>query len=455
MLFPDQVETLDKIYAEYRKGYKHVLLQAATGSGKSVIATYLIKQSMKKDNKIWFMVPRRELIRQMSETFSNAGIEHSFIAADYPYDREAKIFIVSLGSVIRRLDNLEAPHRLIVDEAHFGLVGLGNVITWAQNNGALTLGLSATPNRGDGKGLGKWFQTMVSGPSIKWLIENKRLASYRAFAPSRVDLRGISITAGDYNQKELAEKMKADKVLVGNAVAHYKKHAMGKLGVTFAVGVDHSKILCEAYLASGIPAAHMDGDTPEADRRRIARAFANREILQLCNSDLLTFGYDLASASGVKGVVIECMTDCKPTRSLPLQSQKWGRVLRYSAEPHLIFDHANNIETHGMPDEDREWTLKDKPKGKRGASEQAVQVRVCPACFFAHAPADECPECGHVYEVQAREIKQVEGELEEATTRKKPEKWKLKTLAELIIYGKKMGYKPGWAYIYAKSKGIR
>lgn len=459
MLYPDQESVLNDVYGRYRSGYKHVLLQAATGSGKSVMAAHLIKRSMGKGNRIWFMVPRRELMRQMSETFNDYGIKHSFIAAGEDYNPTATVYIVSLATVARRLDKIILPPtRLIPDECHFGSNGLDSVITWAQSKGALTLGLSATPNRSDSKGLGKWFETMVCGPSIKWLIENKRLARYRAFAPSHIDLSGIKVTAGDYNQGQLQKRMESDRVLIGNAVDHYKKYAMGKLGVTFAVGVHHSKMLAQAYRDAGIPAAHMDGDTPDDERRRIARAFAKREILQLCNSDLLTFGYDLSSASGIKGVVIECMTDCKPTKSLPLQMQKWGRVLRYSDEPHLIFDHANNVEEHGMPDDEREWTLEDKPKANRkGASERNVEVKMCDRCYYCHKPAPSCPNCGHVYPIEERKIEQVDGELQEMKERieRSKDKWKAKTLQDLIIYGKKMGYKPGWAYQYARIKGIK
>lgn len=457
ILYPDQISTLNKVYDKYRSGNKHVLLQAATGSGKSAMASALIKRSMGIGNIVWFVVPRRELIKQMSETFNDFGIDHGVIAAGYDYNPTVSVYIVSLGTITRRLDKVTRwPSRVVFDEVHFGGAGLDKVVRAAQDNGALTLGLSATPNRSDGRGLGKWFETMVSGPSIKWLIENKRLSKFRAFAPDHIDLSGISKVAGDYNQGELAQRMEQDRVLIGNSVKHYQKHAMGKLGITFAVGVKHSQLLAQAYRDAGIPAAHMDGDTPDDERKRIAKAFARREILQLCNSDLLTFGYDISSASGIKGVVIECMTDCKPTMSLPLQMQKWGRVLRYSDYPHLIFDHANNTDTHGLPDEDREWTLEDKPKSKRGASERTIEVQSCPSCYFVHKPALSCPSCGHVYEVKAREIEEVEGELQEVQERKrKQEKWKLKTLEDLIKFGHAMGYKSGWAYQYAKAKGIK
>ena len=457
ILYPDQISTLNSVYDKYRAGYNHVLLQAATGSGKSAMASSLIKRSMGNGNLIWFVVPRRELIKQMSETFNDFDISHGVIASDYDYDPMASVYIVSLGTITRRLDRITRwPSRVIYDEVHFGKDGLGNVIGATQVCGARTLGLSATPNRSDGSGLGKWFETMVCGPSIRWLIENRRLSRYRAFAPDHIDLSKIGKVAGDYNQGQLAQKMEQDRVLIGNSVKHYKKHAMGKLGITFAVGVKHSQLLAQAYRDAGIPAAHMDGDTPDDERKRIAIAFARREILQLCNSDLLTFGYDISSASGIKGVVIECMTDCKPTMSLPLQMQKWGRVLRYSDDPHLIFDHANNTDTHGLPDEDREWMLEDKPKAKRGSGERTIEVQSCPACYFVHKPALSCPSCGHVYEVKAREIEEVDGELQEVVWReRKKEKWKAKTLQDLIVYGKKMGYKPGWAYQYARAKGIK
>ena len=464
ILLPDQVELLDDVYSRFREGHRTVLLQSATGSGKSVMGSSLIKRSIGVGNVIWFVVPRKDLIRQMSETFREFGIKHSFIASGYDYDPVASVFIVSLQSLKSRIDKVMKPTRIVVDEVHFGGNSLDMLFDYAEIIGARVLGLSATPNRADGVGLGKWFQTMVKGKSIRWLIDNKRLSEFRAFAPDRPDLSGVGMVGGDYNQKKLASRMSEDKVLIGNCVKHYKEYASGLLGVTFAVGVGHSQMLAEAYRAQGVMAMHMDGNTPEDERRRIARAFAKREITMLCNSDLLTFGYDLASASGIKGVNIQVMMDCKPTKSQPLQLQKNGRNMRYDGDTHLFFDHGNNFAEHGLPDDEHDWSLEDKVKRKGGGSGGFVEkTRTCPVCHYSQRLTPVCTNpdgCGFVFPVESRDIDEIDGELKEIqeAQRKKEQRMevgKARTIEDLHAIARQRGYAKGWVYKIAKVKGLR
>lgn len=444
-LLPDQIESINKVQYSMLQGKRSILLQGATGSGKSYIGSEIIHRSLNKGKTSWFMVPRRDLIRQMREVFNDFEIPHGIIAAGVEYNPFGQVYICSTDTVKNRLHHLKAPNLCFIDETHHGGEGLDKVIQWLKSNGTWIIGLSATPWKLSGKGLGCWYEELICGPSIRWLIDNNRLSEYRAFAPSTPDLSMIDINNGDYAKGQLAEKMEEDRVLIGNSVNHYKKYSMGKLGITFAVSRRHSELLAQAYRDSGVPAVHMDGDTPEDVRIRMAKAFARREILQLCNAELLTFGYDLASASGYKDVCIQTMTDCQPTKSLAKQRQKNGRVLRYDNEPHLIFDHANNIKEHGMPCEDIEWTLEDRKK-RQSNGERNLPVRQCTQCYFCHHPSKSCPNCGHVYPIEVRAIKEVEGELEELriTAAKKiarQEQGKASTMEQLIEIGKRRGYK--------------
>ena len=443
-LYDFQEEKVNAVRDFVSKGYKSVLLASPTGSGKTAMATAIVYGAYKKEKVCFFVVPRRDLLDQTSLTLAEFGIPHSFIAAGKPCNTFARVFVCSTGTLQNRLSIV--PDIAIIDESHYGDKALDKIIKYYKSNGAVVIGLSATPWKLSGKGLGCWYDKMVEGKSVRWLIDNKRLSEYRAFAPSHPDLSGIKIQHGDYVQSQLAEKMEQDRILIGNAVKHYKQHAAGKLGITFGVSIKHSQILAQSYRDAGIPAMHIDGETPEDERKKISRAFAKREIMQLCNAELLCFGYDLATSSGIKGVCIQSMTDCQPTMSLAKQSQKNGRNLRYDGETHLFFDHANNFQKHGLPDHPHEWTLSDRDKQSKESGEKTIPVRMCDVCSYCHTPAPVCPNCGNTYKVMSREIKEVEGELSEiqAVQQKKEarmEVGKARSLEDLIAIGKKRGYK--------------
>ena len=377
---------------------------------------------------------------------------------------------LSCGEIVYNMEVYGHPsffaNGILVHNCHFGGDGLDRLIKWLKANGTIILGLSATPWKLSGEGLGKWYDDMVQGPSVRQLIDAGRLSEYDAFAPSTPDLSGIKIAAGDYAKGQLAERMEQDRVLIGNAVKHYKTHAEGKLNIAYCVSIAHSEIVAQSFRDAGITAAHIDGKTPDIERKRIIKAYAKREIMVLTNCELLTFGFDLASQVGMD-VTVECMSDLRPTKSLALQAQKWGRVLRRKPYPAIIFDHANNFMQHGLPCDEREWTLDDRLHGVgTKGGERILPVKQClsdangAGCFHCHHPSPKCPKCGHVYEVQSREIEEVEGELEAIDKERikkmaRMEVGKAKTIADLERIRAERGYAPGWVYQIARVKGIR
>lgn len=423
-LYDDQQELFDEIRRNMSV-YKFILAQAATGFGKTVLGAAMINGSRAKGTTSIFMVPRRQLLKQSAESFKAFGIPFSYIAAGNPYNPHSKTYLATIGTLLNRVRKGTAPEIkvLFVDETHFGGAALDEIIAYYKAKGAWIIGLSATPERLDGKGLDRYYQAMVEGPAISWLIENKRLSDYRLFAPSQPDLTGIGTVAGDYAKGQLAKRMKESTKLIGDAVHHYKAHAMGKLGITFCTSIEHSEMVAQAYRDGGISAAHVDGETPDDEMLRIVRAYARREILQLCCADLLTFGFDLSSASGMD-VTVESMSDLAPTKSLAKQMQKWGRVLRKKPYPAMIFDHAGNAihangrTNHGLPDDDRRWTLQGRVKGAGSSSSRSMPVKNCSECFCVHRPAPVCPQCGHVHAVDSRMVKQVDGTLLEVSRTK-------------------------------------
>lgn len=433
-LFPDQQELLTELRTTMGV-HRHVLLQAATGSGKTVLSAAMIHGARNKGTRSMMTVPRRELLRQSALTFNDYQIPFSYCAAGHQMNPYAKTFLATSGTLLSRIKKEKAPevNVLIVDETHVGGAGLDAIIQYYKSRGCWIVGLSATPARLDGQGLDRWYNAMVRGKPIRWLIDNGRLSDYRLFAPSTPNLSGIKTVAGDFARGELSACMEADRLLVGDAVRHYRQHAMGKLNIAYCTSRKHSEIVAKSFSDAGIPAAAIDGETPDAERVRMIRAFARRALLVLASCDLLLYGFDLASQSGMD-VTVEAMSDLRPTKSLALQLQKYGRVLRKKNYPAIILDHAGNAAAHGLPCEDREWSLKGREDRDGDAGARAAPVKQCDggyrdqsmtgermkACFFTHRPAPRCPNCGAWYEVDSRMVEHVDGELQEIGREREP-----------------------------------
>lgn len=452
-LFTDQSELIDRVRGSMRR-VKSTLMQAGTGSGKTVMGSYMIQSAVAKGSRCTFVVPRRELLKQTSKTMDSYGIAYGYIAAGYPVNPFARVHLATCGTLARRLENAPKADILFIDECHFGGDDIDRIIRHYRDAGTWIIGLSATPLKTSGKPMGDWFDDMVCGPSVGWLIENKRLSDYELYQPNIPDLSGIKTSGGDYNKSQLDEYMTQDKVLVGSAIKHYRDMAMGRLNIAFCTSIKHSELTAEAFRDAGISAAHVSGSMDDKEISLRIKAFARRELLVLANCDLMTFGFDLASSANMD-VTIECMSDLRPTKSLPLQLQKWGRVLRYKDHPAIILDHAGNSKPdfHGLPDSNREWSLEGKDSKKGG--EKTEPTRQCVECYFVHRPSPVCPHCGFVYPVTGRMIEEVEGELVKVSREDqmaaakviRQEQGMAKTLPELIAQGKARGMKNphGWA----------
>lgn len=276
---------------------------------------------------------------------------------------------------------------------------------------AVVIGLTATPIRLDGKGLGRIFNKIVLGPSVADLTAKGYLVPTRTFAPSQPDLSDVKTIGGDYNMKQLAEA--ADKpTLTGDIVEHWQKLGRGRPTVCFAVNVKHSNHIVEQFLTAGVRAVHVDANTPDDVRDSTWEALKDGDIEVVSSVGIISYGWNCPPVS--------CAILARPTKSLGLHLQQCGRVLRpYPGKDYaLLLDHAGNHHLHGFVEDPREWTLEDK---KRKSTKDAVtQVRMCRQCFAAFHPGSRtCPYCGWEVPRQEREIEQREGELEEI----KPARW--------------------------------
>lgn len=425
----------------FRSQERKVLVQLATGGGKTVLGSFMVNGSRQRGLVCWWLVHRRELITQASKTFTSMGIPHGIISGGHASDPLERVQVGSIQTIARRLDDLPAPDMIVFDETHH--IGAAQ---WTQifnrYPDAYVLGLTATPWRLDGRGLGGWYGDMIQGPTVADLIGRGSLSPYRLFAPSIPDMAGVETQAGDYKQRSLSAIMDKPSI-TGDAVQHYQQLCPGKRAVAFAVSIEHSRNVAAQFLAAGIPAEHVDGGMDVASRDAAVERFVRGETLILSNAELFGEGFDVPA--------IEAAILLRPTKSLSLYLQQVGRALRPcdGKAQAIILDHAGNSLTHGLPDDDREWSLEDRPK-RKGNEKNESPVRQCLKCFRVYRPAKACPGCGHQAPVQAREIEQRAGELVEVEAgalkeRRKAEERDCKTLADFERLGAARGYKPGWA----------
>lgn len=430
------------------KTHQAVMMQAPTGSGKTIKSSFMVKGALAKGGRPWFICNRDYLVEQTSMTFHSIGVDHGVIAAGRRFNPYQSCQVCSIDTLKNRLAKIPAgcfPTVAFIDEAaHSAASGWARVIEWLTLVGAKIVGLSATPDRLDGKPLDPPYQAIVPGPSVAWLISQGYLSSYRAFAPSTPALNDVKTRGGDYAVEELEEAV--DKpTLIGDMVGHYRSLAMGKRAVYFCVSLAHSKHVASAFCEAGIPALHLDGSTPSYERKAAALALAEGRVSVLTNVGLMIEGFDLAAQAG-RDVTIEAVGLARPTKSLSIYLQMVGRALRKKPEAAIILDHAGNIEAHGLPDDDRVWTLEGRKKSDQKAD---VAIKVCSACFATYrAVMKACPECGAVRpaaEATPKALTVGDGELVEVDpvemrrSRQKQEH-SCRTVDELIALGRERGY---------------
>lgn len=435
--------------------HQSILLRAPTGFGKSIVASYMAQQATLRGRKVIMAVHRKELARQMSATFGLFNIKHGFIAsgmAEYP---QALAQIASADTLRNRPHLLRGCNLFIPDEAHlFAAKNRALLIGLAKETGSKVVGLSATPQRLDGKPLSGLFDALVDGPDPAWLIEQGHLSSYRVFAPPGAGTEGLHTRMGEYVTAELEERFDKPSI-IGDAVQTWKDRAAGLRTIVFAISRAHGRHVQQSYISSGVNAVYIDGSTPHHERRQAIEAFADGCAPILINIQLCVEGFDLAAQVG-RDVPIEAVQLLRPTKSLAMAMQMLGRALRKKPYPAIILDHVGIIKDHGLPDDERQWSLEGRTK-KTG--EATIPTRTCPECFAVHRPARVCPECGHEYAVtEGRQIEEVAGELAEidvdAVRRAaRQEVGMAKTMPELVALAKRRGYAKGWVATMLKARG--
>lgn len=406
-LRPYQQALLDEARGHLKRGVKSILLQLPTGGGKTVITATMLGRAAAKGHRCAFGVHRRELVKQSIATFEEVGIAHGVVSAGWYMDGGPRVQICSVPTWVKRTKYLGDFSLIVWDECHHIAAG-----TWDQLHRqypkAVHIGLTATPERLDGRGLGDWFDVMVNGPTTRELIEAGFLSPYRLFSRPSVDMTGAAVAGGEYRHEDVMRLLDSSTIL-GDAVEHYLEHAQGRRAVAFEASIDRSRELVERFKAAGIAAQHLDGGDSPAHRDQVLADFQAGRLKVVSNVDLFGEGFDLPS--------LECVILNRPTHSLGLYLQQVGRGLRIHPGKRdcVILDHAGNFTRHGAPDEVRQWTLTGRePKAGAGRDATAPQGPVCTACFAISPPgSSHCVECKTALPVRQRELRMVDGQLVE------------------------------------------
>jgi len=445
-LRPYQQAAVDGVRDSFRAGRRRPLLVAPTGSGKTVIFSYVTASAAAKGNRTLILVHRAELLEQCHRSLESMDVRHGLIASGLTPDRSHLTQIASVQTLVRRFDRVMAPELIVIDEAHHATAGAWASVL-AQYPNARVLGVTATPQRLDGKGLGQVFDDLIRGPEVTKLIDEGYLCKPVYYAPKTVDLTGLHMVAGDYNRAEVAERM--DKpTITGDAVIHYRKYAKDQPCIVFCTGIKHAEHVAQAFNAAGYRFKVIDGTLSKEERARRVIDLSSGSLQGLVSVDIVSEGFDLPCVS--TAILL------RPTASLSLHLQQIGRVLRPSpGKPRaVILDHVGNCRRHGLAEEVRDWSLDGiRKRGKRGPQDDVADTRQCPECFAVHTPSPQCPQCLHVYEIKDRIPDVVDGELEELKAReairgRKREQGTAQTLEDLIRVGKARGMKNpyGWAH---------
>lgn len=465
VLRPDQAKAVDDM-REALRTHQSVLFRAPCRFGKTVVAAYMAKASSDRRRKVIFACHRDAILRQIGATFERFGVKHGYIAAGRSANPFAYAQVASADTLRNRLETLSDCALLVVDEGHLWHSRTRKlIIDAAKEAGAKVVILTATPIRLDGKPLSDIADHMVLGPTEAELIGRGSLAQYRVFAPVSADLTGIHSRMGDYVVSEVAEKLDKPSI-VGDAPATWKQYASGLRTVVYAINRAHGRHVLEAYLAAGIRAAYIDGETPRTEQTRIAHALADGKIDVLVSVELLTTGFDLGSLVG-RDVTIQCVQLLRPTKSLQLAIQMMMRCMTPWDGVSIILDHVNMILNrdgtlnHGFPDDDRDWSL----EGSGAVKQEGVTdftTWLCESCLASvRSSKPVCPYCSKEHEVKPRQIDVEEGELMEIKRAMAVEKKNrrievgraddLSTLADIAFERK---YKVGWLISQAKLKRL-
>ena len=437
MLRDYQQTVYRKTVEAFRQGYKRPLVVLPCGGGKSYLFAEMARNT---HGEVLILTHRRELLSQHNDLLNNLGIN-------------ARVSMVLTEA--NRLGQYQRPALIITDEAH-----LSRSPSWMRildYYNTYTVGFTATPVRLDGLPLNQ-YDTLIEGVTVKWLIENHRLAPFEYYAPTAVETDGLRVAGGDYVIEDM-EQLMSDRAIYSNVLKSWQRLAGNDKTIAYCVSVKHAKETADMFCNAGYSARMICGGTPEKEREAIMQQFRNGDIQILCNVGIISEGVSIDD-------VICCLL-LRPTESHALYWQQAMRCMRYQpGKVAKIIDCVGNYTRNPLPDADVTWSLNSAPKKRKPMNDEGnFYIRMCPSCFKVFQTAPICPYCGTAYPLHPREIKAHEdielaritaedaARAEAARKRMRMEVGRARTLPELLAIAEERGYSPAWAYKMMKVRG--
>ena len=386
-----QQELVEKVRIRRRRA---TLIVLPTGGGKTVVMAEIVR--LAENQHVLVLVHRRELVFQARAKFKEAGIDVGIILAGEPMNLMARVQIATVQTLwsrcVRGKTDLPLANLIFVDEAHHTRALTYSTILEAYPD-ARVVGLTATPTRRDGRGLGNVFEEMIEGPQIEELILLGFLVRTKVYAPSTPDLRKVHTRGGDYVEAELAALMDRGE-LVGDVVSNwFRLNPDRRKTIAYTVSVSHSIHISEEFSKAGVRAAHIDGRTPKDERDEILKRLAKGDLEVVVNCQVLTEGFDLPD--------VGCIVLARPTKSMGLYRQMVGRGLRPApGKDHVIIvDHSGATFRHGFVEDEVPWTLDEDTKAAAPAHEarsaaSTSLLLACTNCSAIRTAGKPCPQCG-------------------------------------------------------------
>lgn len=452
-----QKELITDIIESMKRGNRKIMVQSPPRSGKTVVMAYIAKNATDKNKKVLFFSHRKEINEQVIATFERGGVNLD------------NVTIGTVGSLVKKLDKLPKFDVILVDEAHhIKAKQYQTILNYFKD--ATQLFFTGTPIRLDGAGFRDLAEDLVKGKSVKWLQENGNISEFSYYSINLLDLDKLKTRSGEYTNQSIDSAFESSAATYGDYIDHYKRLAEGKQAIVYVHNVEYAKRVADRFNENGYSAAIVSGKTPKKERAEAMERFRNGELMIMVNVNLFTEGIDLP------GVDVCIML--RPTKSLSLYLQFAMRALNpREGKRAILIDHVGNYNIHGLPNDDREWTLEGVKSSKNNSEKSTVTCEDCFATFWRDQLIDgNCPYCGAVVvkkkeirdvehesvDIELQEINQgmefvsIQGEMvevkkEEAEIYRRVKTYKrnytrCKNLAELKAFRLLNGYQPGWLW---------